>query len=78
MSHMTAKDTHWRSLTKAISWRITGTLDTIIISWIITRKLYIALSIGSIELFTKMFLYYFHERIWESVKIGRILIDYEI
>ena len=78
MSKMRVKDAHWRSLVKGISWRATGTIDTIIISWIITRKLYIALSIGSIELFTKMFLYYFHERLWERVKIGRIAVDYEI
>ncbi len=78
MPNITVKDTHWRSVAKAISWRITGTLDTVIISWIITRKFYIAFSIGSIELFTKMFLYYFHERLWEHVKIGRTLTDYEI
>jgi len=78
MAKVTVKDEHWRSVAKAISWRITGTMDTILISWIITRKLYIAFSIGSIELFTKMFLYYFHERLWERVKIGRTLIDYEI
>ena len=78
MSKVIAKDAHWRSVAKAISWRMTGTVDTIIISWLITRKLYLALSIGSIELFTKMFLYYFHERIWESVKIGRTVVDYEI
>jgi len=78
MAKVTIKDKHWRSLAKAISWRLTGTVDTIIISWIITRKFYIAFSIGSIELFTKMFLYYFHERLWERVKIGRTVIDYEI
>jgi len=78
MTKVTVKDKHWRSIAKATSWRITGTIDTIIISWFITRKLHLAFAIGSIELFTKMFLYYFHERLWERVKIGRTLIDYEI
>lgn len=65
-------------MAKAVSWRITGTIDTTIISWIITGQLQIALSIGFIELFTKMVLYYFHERVWEGIKIGRAVVDYEI
>ena len=72
------KDKKWRSMAKAISWRITGTVDTILISWIITHKLHIALSIGLVEVFTKMALYYFHERTWERVKVGRVAVDYEI
>ena len=72
------KDKKWRSIAKAISWRITGTVDTILIAWIITHKLHIALSIGFVEVFTKMALYYFHERAWERVKVGRVQVDYEI
>lgn len=62
---------HYRSALKAISWRITGTLDTIIVSWIITRKFTIALSIGGVEVFTKILLYYFHERAWNRLNFGR-------
>lgn len=57
-----------RSIVKAISWRIVGTLDTMIISWIITGELAMAISIGSIEVVTKMVLYYGHERIWNYIK----------
>ena len=78
MATVTVRDKHWRSLVKGISWRVTGTVDTIIISWIVTRKLSLAFTIGFIEVFTKVLLYYFHERLWERVKIGRTLIDYEI
>ena len=60
-----------RSVAKSISWRIVGTLDTIVISWLITGQLTVAFSIGSIELFTKMILYFFHERLWNSVKWGK-------
>lgn len=60
-----------RSVLKSISWRIIGTLDTILISWFITGKLDLAFSIGSIELVTKMVLYFFHERIWNSIKWGK-------
>ncbi len=74
-------DKHWRSLAKAISWRTVGTIDTIAISWLITGKLTFAVSIGAVELFTKMFLYYMHERIWNRIKFGRVSIkgdDYSI
>ena len=77
-NNIKVKDKKWRSVAKAISWRITGTVDTILVSWLITRKLHVALSIGFVEVFTKIALYYFHERAWERVKIGRVAIDYEI
>lgn len=60
-----------RSILKSISWRVIGTLDTILISWLITNKLTIALSIGTIELITKMVLYFFHERVWNTIKWGK-------
>jgi uncharacterized membrane protein len=72
------KDKHWRSVAKAVSWRVTGTVDTIVISWLITRHLTVALSIGFVEVFTKMFLYYLHERVWNKVKAGRLPVDYQI
>ncbi len=57
-----------RSIVKAMSWRIVGTVDTMIISWFVTGELVMALSIGSIEVITKMILYYGHERIWNLIK----------
>lgn len=57
---------------KAISWRVTGTLDTILISFLITGRAKAAISIGFVELFTKVFLYYCHERIWNNLSLGRI------
>lgn len=61
----------YRSLLKSISWRITGTLDTILISYVITGSIKIAASIGVVEIFTKMLLYFIHERVWNKIKIGR-------
>ena len=52
---------------KSVSWRIVGTIDTMIISYFITGKLTLALSIGSVEVFTKTILYYFHERLWAHI-----------
>jgi len=60
-----------RSLLKAISWRATGTLDTVVISFLVTGKIKLAVSIGFIELFTKIGLYYLHERIWNRISLGR-------
>ncbi len=60
-----------RSIVKSISWRIIGTLDTIVISWIVTGTLTMAFSIGLVELVTKMALYFFHERIWNNISWGK-------
>ncbi len=62
----------YRSIAKSVSWRTIGTIDTIIISYIITGKPGLAFSIGGIEVFTKMTLYYLHERTWNKIKFGRI------
>ncbi len=61
------KDSNAKSLLKSISWRIVGTIDTIIISYFVTGEFVMAISIGSVEVFSKIILFYFHERIWESV-----------
>ena len=59
-----------RSMAKAISWRITGSLDTMLLSWLFTQSVNTALAIGLTEVITKTFLYYFHERAWNRVKLG--------
>jgi len=64
-------ETATRSIVKSISWRLVGTIDTFVISWVITGKVALALSIGSIELVTKMVLYFFHERFWNTIKWGK-------
>ena len=65
-------DKHYRSLVKAVSWRVTGSVDTLIISYLITGKLKWALTISGVELFTKIGLYYGHERVWEKLSFGRV------
>ena len=64
-------ETKRRSVVKAITWRTLGTLDTIVISYFLTGEIKTAISIGGIEVFTKMFLYFFHERIWNMIKWGK-------
>lgn len=52
------------SVMKTLSWRLIGTMDTMIISYVITGKLDVAIGIGGVEVFSKMILYYLHERAW--------------
>jgi uncharacterized membrane protein len=58
-----------RHIAKTITWRVIGTIDTIILSWFISGDSSLALKIGGVELITKMILYYFHERLWFKSKI---------
>lgn len=58
-----------RSIFKAVSWRVLGTIDTFVLSWLITGRVDLAAAIGGTEVITKMILYYLHERAWTKIKI---------
>ncbi len=60
-----------RSVAKALSWRVIGTLDTLVVSYVLTGKISIAASIASVDFLTKMVLYFFHERLWNAIKWGK-------
>ena len=64
-------ETHARSLAKAVSWRATGSLDTFIVAFVITRSPKIAVSVALTEIITKILIYYFHERAWALVPWGK-------
>ena len=53
-----------RHIAKTFSWRIIGTIDTIVISGLLTGSWGVGLAIGGIEIISKMVLYYLHERVW--------------
>ncbi|RED47053.1 putative membrane protein [Winogradskyella eximia] len=53
-----------RHFAKTITWRIVGTLDTLLLSWFISNDMSVGLKMGLFELVTKMLLYYVHERVW--------------
>lgn len=67
----TASEARTRSLLKAFSWRITGSIDTFFIGWIVTGNPMIAGTISAIEVFTKIFLFYAHERLWTRIRWGK-------
>ena len=66
------KESHLRSLLKAMSWRILATLTTILIAYFITGEIDVALMIGGIEFVLKFLIYYLHERAWQLVPRGSI------
>jgi len=59
-----------RHIAKTATWRIIGTIDTMIVAWVVSGDPLLGLSIGGVEVFTKMVLYYFHERIWYKIDFG--------
>ena len=59
-----------KSVIKAVSWRVVATLTTMSLVFIFTGQIILALSVGILESFTKILLYYFHERAWNKTKWG--------
>ena len=64
-----------RSFVKAVTWRFFGSMDTLVLSWLITGQFKIAVTIMSVEFMTKIFLYWTHERIWLKIPYGKITVD---
>jgi len=56
-----------RTIVKTLTWRVTASLTTFVIAWVLTGDLLIGATIGSIEAIAKIFLYYSHERIWNNI-----------
>jgi len=65
------KETKIRSVVKTISWRILATVTTISLVYIFIGDTTIAFTVGGIEVFLKMLIYFFHERVWDKLKFGR-------
>lgn len=66
-----ANDGHLRSLVKAATWRVTGTIDTFVLSFFFTKSVKLASSIAFTEVVTKIALFYMHERLWNRISWGR-------
>jgi uncharacterized membrane protein len=64
-------DTIVRSLVKTISWRLTGTLCTFLISFIILGDITTSSTIALIQLIFNTIMFYIHERIWNIIKWGK-------
>lgn len=68
-------DSKFRSLIKTISWRLTGTLATFIISYAILRDISVSGSIAIIQLTANSIIFYFHERLWNVISWGKDKLD---
>jgi len=68
--HLKPNSNPRRSIVKAISWRILGSIDTAFWGWFFTSSFKIAGSIALFEIVTKIVLYYFHERAWALSRFG--------
>ena len=62
---------HKRSIVKAITWRIIATLTTMTLVYIFTGQIELVLSVGALDVVTKLFFYYLHERAWNKTKWGK-------
>ena len=60
-----------RSLVKTISWRLTGTFCTFLISFIILGDITTSGTIAMIQLIFNTIMFYIHERIWNIIKWGK-------
>jgi sulfate adenylyltransferase large subunit len=67
-------ESHARSIAKAASWRMTGSLDAFVIAAFILHRTgspKVAGAVALTEILTKTALYYFHERFWILIPWGK-------
>ena len=67
---MKKKVTLKRHIAKTVTWRLLGTIDTILIGWVVSGNPITGLKIGGVEVFSKMVLYFIHERLWYKSAFG--------
>jgi len=65
-------ESHFRSIIKALSWRVLATLITFSVSWIFTGNLELAVEIGLVDTVIKLGVYYSHERFWNRLTFGKM------
>lgn len=65
------RESHGRSLAKALSWRIVASLATMLLVYVFTRKFSVSLAVGGVEFVSKIGLFWLHERAWDHVHFGR-------
>jgi adenylylsulfate kinase len=64
-------ETHARSVVKAVSWRVSGTLATTALVFLFTRQVTLSLAVGGLEFLSKIGIYWAHERVWNRLRFGR-------
>lgn len=65
-------ETHLRSILKAVTWRAGGTIVTFLITWAISGQADLAVKVGAFDTIAKVAAFYFHERLWQRISIGKL------
>lgn len=65
------QETTARSIAKTVSWRITGSTATFLISYAILGDFAVSGTIAAIQLTFNTLLYFGHERVWNWISWGR-------
>ncbi|MDP9145423.1 MAG: adenylyl-sulfate kinase [Actinomycetota bacterium] len=65
------RESHSRSVAKALSWRVLGTVATAGLVFIFTRRLSLSLAVGGLEFVSKIGLFWLHERAWDRSSFGK-------
>ena len=66
-------ETRFRSILKALTWRLIASLVTASIVFIITHEAALSVSVGILDALVKVFAYYFHERLWTVITLGKVV-----
>jgi len=65
-------ETHARSITKALTYRIIGLMFTFLIGWLVTGSVKLGVTLGVLDFIIKLCTFYAHERFWMKIKWGRL------
>ncbi|HLD49463.1 MAG TPA: DUF2061 domain-containing protein [archaeon] len=65
------KETHSRSVSKAITYRIAATIALGIITWIYTKEFFTTSAITIVFTIVATALFYLNERAWNRIKWGK-------
>jgi len=65
------REARFRSIVKALTWRVIATSTTMALAYAVTGDLKVAGAIGMADLVIKLFFYYVHERAWGRIPWGR-------
>lgn len=65
------RETHARSIAKALSWRVLGTIATSALVFVFTKRLALSLAVGGLEFASKIGLFWLHERVWDRLRFGK-------
>ena len=64
-------ESHTRSLAKALSYRLLGSLTTAAIFFVLSGDVKLSAGAGALDMVAKLALYFLHERLWNHISFGR-------